>query len=388
MKQIHVLHILNSAHGGSAISTFELIEALSERGVKSSLVCFNNASSDQQHAIQRIVDGRVMFIPLYWMNKRIRSAWWKRPIIEIKSLLSTYKGHRYQSQIRDFIRNHGVNVIHSSTILNPEGAFAARQNSLPHVWHVRELIGPDNHFHFYNYKKWSQFVLDHCARLVANSSVTEQCLLKYFPCRKVVCISNGIRISTYNLKVHTNSKPKVLVGMIGNLTTRWKNHEFFVRVSAFFIDRTDVEFRIYGAIPDTQDSYYNHIAGLARSLKVDNVLRFIPFRKPQEIVSEIDILFHPSEFESFGRIFVEAMAGGIPVVAVRAGGALEIITDSENGFLIDKGDYFGARDAISRLIDDAELRNRYGENGRGVVEGRYTLDKLADNVVQLYNEVM
>jgi len=84
--------VLNSAHGGSAISTFEMIEALRAKGIRSSLVCFNNASKEQREKIGELVEGRVVFIPLYWMNKRIRSALWKRPLLEVLSWWRTRRG--------------------------------------------------------------------------------------------------------------------------------------------------------------------------------------------------------------------------------------------------------------------------------------------------------
>lgn len=56
MSQIHVLHVLNSGHGGSALSTFELIAELKLRGVRSSLVCFDNASVQQAERIKELVE--------------------------------------------------------------------------------------------------------------------------------------------------------------------------------------------------------------------------------------------------------------------------------------------------------------------------------------------
>src|SRR5690606_33270701 len=103
MKQIHVLHVLNSGHGGSALSTFELIEGLKERGVKSSLVCLNNVQPEEATRIARLVDSRAIFIPLYSMNKRIRASWWKRPLIEIMSRWKTWGGYRYQKAISNLI---------------------------------------------------------------------------------------------------------------------------------------------------------------------------------------------------------------------------------------------------------------------------------------------
>lgn len=378
-----MLHVLNSAHGGSALSTFELIERLSLLGITSALICFDNASPEQKKKISNLVEGRVLFIPLYWMNKRIRSAFWKRPLLELLSLWRTQGGYRYQREIADLIRQHKVNIIHTSTILNPEGAIASKLNNIPHVWHVRELIGPSKHFQFYNYREWSRFIHDHCDVLIANSKVTERCLLQFFPASKVTCIPNGIAVESFSVRAVDSDRKKVVVAMVGSLTTRWKNHGFFISVAKEFQGRDDVRFRIYGAIPKENDVYLRHIKSLIKSLGVEN-LELVPFKTPQQIMSEIDILFHPTEFESFGRIFTEAMAAGIPIVAIDEGGALEMVRHGHNGYLIPKNSLSSAEKCLSTLIADPGLRRCLGLNGRKVVEEHYTLQRLAASIENLY----
>jgi glycosyltransferase involved in cell wall biosynthesis len=386
MSRIHVLHVLNSAHGGSALSTLELIKGLREMGINSSLICFNNATDDQQMRINGLVDGRSLFIPLYWMNKKIRTAFWKRPILEILSIARTHRGNRFQKQIDDIIRANGVTLIHTSTILNPEGAIAARRNNLPHLWHVRELVGPSKHFHFHNYPAWTKYVASHCEYLIANSSITAQCLEQFFPKDKIKCIPNGIDIQKFSIKKHIPSE-RIVIGMVGSVTTRWKNHEFFIRVAAQFRGEKSVEFRIYGALPPDNDPYLAFLRNLVQSQGVEDVVTFSQFASPNEIMSEIDVLFHPSRFESFGRIFVEAMAGGIPVVAVQEGGALEMVQHGVNGFLVKNGDAHSGEKMLRELMLNSDLRNKLGSCGRKLVESKYTIDILLRNIIDLYKAV-
>lgn len=386
-KSTHILHVLNSAHGGSAISTFELIESLASRGIISSLVCFDNANAHQKRKIRELVEGRVLFIPLYWMNKRIRSAWWKRPAIEALSLLKTRAGHRYQKQISKLIHDNGVNIVHTSTILNPEGAIAARQNQLPHLWHVRELVGPSYHYHFYNYRHWSHYVLKHSNYLIANSSVTQKCLFDFFPESIIKCIPNGIEVNKFTVKIHTNEKVPLVIGMIGSVTTRWKNHAFFIRVAECFKNRTEVIFKIYGSLPPETDTYYSQLLQLVNKLQVNDILKFEPFMSPSDIMKEIDILFHPTELESFGRIFVEAMAAGVPVVGINKGGAREMVVHGENGFLVESENVDDATQRLIELINNAQLRNAFGMNGRKSVEKNYTIDLMSERMIEIYKTV-
>ena len=106
---------------------------------------------------------------------------------------------------------------------------------------------------------------------------------------------------------------------------------------------------------------------------------------PAEIMKEIDILFHPTGLESFGRIFTEAMAGGIPVVAVRQGGALELIQHGVNGYLVGDNDEEQAALQIMKL-KDSNIRGLFGKNGRAIVEKDYTLESTANKIADLYRQ--
>lgn len=385
MRKIHVLHVLNSAHGGSALSTFQLIEELKRAGVESSLVCFNNATIKQKEIIRGLVAGRVIFIPLYWTNKRIRAKWWKRPLLELYTLLRTFGGYRFQGQIRSLIKAYGINIVHTSTLVNPEGAIAAALNNLPHVWHVRELVGPRKHFQFYNYPKWSAYISKNSDILVANSAATKQCLLEFFDETIITTIPNGINVHKFNVKQHT-SKKSLVIGMVGSVTSQWKNHQFFIETAAMS-EHSAIEFRIYGALPSETDLYYKGLKKHIEEKKISNI-RFMGFyANPANIMTEIDILFHPTHLESFGRIFIEALAGGIPVIAINQGGALEMIKHHETGFLIPLNDRTAAASEI-RKLQDADLRNAIGLKARKLVEDEYSLEILTKRVCDVYQLVL
>lgn len=387
MEKIHVLHVLNSAHGGSALSTFQLIEELKKSNVHSSLVCFNNASEQQQDKIRELVGNRVIFIPLYWSNKRIRVTWWKRPLLELFTVWRTWWGYRYQRQIDKLIRDQKITVIHSSTIVNPEGSIAARRNALRHVWHVRELIGANTYYTFPRFNAWVSRVEQRTDFLVANSQATAKNLTLYFQPSKIKCIPNGIDPAGYHVKIHSNSKP-LIVAMTGNVTSRLKNHEFFLRTAESFKDNQEVIFRIYGALPAENDPYFNSLKALINTYGLNDTVSFAGHQVSESIMADIDILFHPTGLESFGRIFIEAMAGGIPILAVDAGGAVELVQHEVNGFRVADNDTFQASAAIRTMLTSADLRNELGRNGRAILERDYTLALLASRIRDLYDEVL
>jgi glycosyltransferase involved in cell wall biosynthesis len=83
-----------------------------------------------------------------------------------------------------------------------------------------------------------------------------------------------------------------------------------------------------------------------------------------QLLAEADVFCAPSRYESFGLINVEAMMFARPVVSSRAGGIPEVVADGETGILVEVDDAGGLRDAMRRLVDDADLRARMGAAGR------------------------
>eukprot|EP00899_Mesostigma_viride_P000451 jgi/Mesvir1/10406/Mv14352-RA.2 len=82
-----------------------------------------------------------------------------------------------------------------------------------------------------------------------------------------------------------------------------------------------------------------------------------------------DVFVMPSETETLGFVVLEAMASGVPVVAVRAGGIPDIVTeDGKNGLMYSPGDYDQASWLVKRLLEDAAFRKQIADNGRAEVE--------------------
>jgi len=309
-------------------------------------------------------------------------------LIELYHQYRTWGGYKYQKEIQNWIKAEGIQLVHTSTILTPEGAIAAKALDIPHIWHVRELIGPDKHFRFANYKRWASFVQKHSDILVANSAATYDCLKPYFPEALLTVIPNAIKASQFEQKKHVAKSP-VVVGMIGSVTSKWKNHRFFIEVASEFKDNPKVKFEIYGRLPAEDDPY---LLGLRKQIQEaglsTNNFEFAGFIAPTEITKKIDILFHPTELESFGRIFVEAMASGLPVIGINEGGAMEMVQDAVSGFLVPKLDTPKVVEKIQSLADQPNLRNQMGAAGRQLALTQYDLPILAKRLKSLYDKVL
>jgi glycosyltransferase involved in cell wall biosynthesis len=101
-----------------------------------------------------------------------------------------------------------------------------------------------------------------------------------------------------------------------------------------------------------------------------------------------DALVLPSANEGTPVVAIEALAATRPVVATRVGGVPDVVTEGEDGFLVDVGDVDAIADALAQLARDPALRERMGERGRELVVPRYRVERLVDDVDELYRDLL
>lgn len=107
----------------------------------------------------------------------------------------------------------------------------------------------------------------------------------------------------------------------------------------------------------------------------------------QQAIRGFDVYTQPSLAEGLGTAALEAMAQGVPVVASRAGGLAELVSDGETGLLVPVGDGAALADAIRRVLADPALGRRLADHATGAVQG-YALDRVAARVLIVYNELV
>jgi len=123
--------------------------------------------------------------------------------------------------------------------------------------------------------------------------------------------------------------------------------------------------------------------GIERSIhfmgKQDNI---------QELIGISDLLLLPSENESFGLVALEAMACEVPVVASRVGGLPEVITDGEDGFLIDPHDVTGMTGAALSILHDRDRRRQMGIRAREKAGRHFCSTKIIGAYEDYYRRVI
>jgi glycosyltransferase involved in cell wall biosynthesis len=118
-----------------------------------------------------------------------------------------------------------------------------------------------------------------------------------------------------------------------------------------------------------------------------NFLGQIPYEEMPGFMEKASIFIHGAKYESFGLVIVEAMAASLPVVAYAVGGIPEIIIDNINGYLIPYGKEDKFAEKIIELIQNPDLRSRFGEKGRERSE-EYSWKKIKNYWYKLYRSLL
>ncbi len=117
-------------------------------------------------------------------------------------------------------------------------------------------------------------------------------------------------------------------------------------------------------------------------------LGYISEEDKRDLLAAADVLAMPSRTDSFGIVFLEAWLNRKPVIGARAGGIPAVISEGEDGLLVDFGDAHELAAKIELLLDDQSLRERLGESGYRKTMAHYTWDRIWPIVRQGYERAL
>ncbi len=117
-------------------------------------------------------------------------------------------------------------------------------------------------------------------------------------------------------------------------------------------------------------------------------LGVVPGGELAEWYKRSDLFVVPSLYESFGLIYIEAMAARLAVVGGRGGGIPEVVADGETGLLVEPNDVEDLVKRVEQLLRDDALRSAMAAAGRTRAEQRFSRELMAQNTEAVYTEAI
>jgi glycosyltransferase involved in cell wall biosynthesis len=266
----------------------------------------------------------------------------------------------------------------------------------PVIWHLRDILG-DGHFSATNVRVMVTAANWGASRVVANSHATGDAFVQAGGRRSLISVvHNGIDPAPYDaLAADTRAEARAelgvpdevfLVGCFSRLhpwkgqtvlldaIARMPNVHALIVGGALFSGEApyEAELRSRSELP----SYAGRVHMLGSR---DDVPR---------LLAACDVVVHASILaEPFGRVLVEAMLAGRPVVATRAGGVPEVVTDDETGVLVPPGDARALTEALDALRRDPARVARLAGKGAEHARRRFSRDAMLAGVDRVLAEV-
>jgi glycosyltransferase involved in cell wall biosynthesis len=199
-------------------------------------------------------------------------------------------------------------------------------------------------------------------------------------------IRSGIRLQEFhpgNGSFPAGDAKGATVGMVACLKPQ-KMPLDFVRIAAEVVrEEPRTRFILVG-----DGELRSEVEGAIRRHGLESSVRLVGWRRDvPELMRSFDVLLHTSRWEGLPRVFPEAMATGLPIVATRVDGAPEAIEEGVTGRLFEPGDVAGMAHAVVELIRDRELRRRMGSAGLDRVD-EWDIDAMVRAQQDLYDELL
>jgi glycosyltransferase involved in cell wall biosynthesis len=293
--------------------------------------------------------------------------------------------------LHSLIQREKPDLLYANTNFTAEYAgILSKITRIPSVGHIRDIepLG-----------RMGRWLVRQNTKLIAISEAVKQYLVsEHIPEPQIVKVHDGVDLQRYKphksrlifVNHRDEEKNPLIIGLIGQIGER-KGHRYFLE-AAWMITQSHplVKFWIVGKEPaQGQERYTNQLTEYVREHHLQFQVKFWGFRPDiTEILARVDILVLPSLQEPFGKIVIEAMAMGKPVIASRVGGVPEIVVDGQTGLLIPPADSEALRQALEQLIPDRKRREQMGLNGRKRVEQYFSLEKTVRETEHVYEQIL
>jgi glycosyltransferase involved in cell wall biosynthesis len=247
------------------------------------------------------------------------------------------------------------------------------------IWHLRDILTP-KHFGAMQLRVAIGLSNLMCNLVICNSVATEVAYKAAGGRAPTMVIYNGISAAPFEGPLPTASvlpatgDGLLKVGLFGRIA-EWKGQHIALAALA---RRPDCRLYIVGGALFGEEAYEQRVRALTQDLGIADRVVFLGFRDDiAPIMRQMDIILHTSiSPEPFGRVIVEGMLAGKPVIASRAGGAIEIIEDGVSGRLVPPDDVDALAATLGELCAQPELRQRLAEAGRARAIAEFSLEML------------
>ena len=247
--------------------------------------------------------------------------------------------------------------------------------------------------HGYYRKHVFSYVMGWGKRVIALSNAIARHMIEDFgvPHERIRLVPRSVDLEKFKFTSPDKKRKKDFnVGIIARITPL-KGHLFFIKAMAK-VARVVPNLKIWiiGDAPATRQAYKEQVQVLTKRLGLWHCTEFLGTQRDiPEILSQLDmVVLATVTQEAFGRVIVEAQAAGVPVVATKVGGVVDIIDDKETGLLVPPADPQSMAEAVIKLFKDPGLCSTMAEKALKKARSLYNTALFVENTLKVYEEAL
>ncbi len=270
-------------------------------------------------------------------------------------------------------------VIWTQTMVIPWGALASGYLNKPHIWYITELGEADHGFHFFSpFDAVINDIIQSSDRIFTCSHFVADSLFSPQSRQRVDVLYNHIRTpeiarASENLFVINGS---VRIGIFSQVNPGKGTEDIVMSATKLIHLGSNIELLVAGGTHSP--AYRDKLITFVKGQGLQDRIRFTGFlNDPFSAMMAVDICAVCSRAEAFGRVGVEAMLLGKPVVYADAGGVKEYMIDGRTGLSYSPGDVDGLAYQLGKLVNDSTRRLSIGEAGRSHASRLFTKENYS-----------
>ena len=286
-------------------------------------------------------------------------------------------------------------VIYANTqkalVIGALASFLARR---PLVYHLHDILSSE-HFSQTNLRIAVTLANRFASLVIANSQASQTAFVQAGGNAKLTeIVYNGFDSQNYQtsefevkkLREQLGLEGKFVVGHFSRLAP-WKGQH--ILIEALSECPPEVTVILVGDALFGEQDYVQQLHEQVTQLKLENRVKFLGFRADvPQLMSACDLVAHTSTApEPFGRVIAEAMLCGRPVVAAKAGGAIELVEHGVNGFLVTPGEIAELTQVINTCVAESEMTATIANHGRAIASQRFDIVTINQQIAQLLNQL-
>ncbi len=206
---------------------------------------------------------------------------------------------------------------------------------------------------------------------------------------KYIVIRSGIDFEKFEIKKNNGIKKKIGLKntdkLIGNISCfkPQKGLKDYIAACTLLSKKGDYYFLLAGdGVQRKELEKYIRQSGLKE--------RFFMLgwqKHTEDIIPYLDVMLHTSYFEGLPRVFLEAMASSIAIVATDVDGARDVIKDGVNGYLVKCGDVKGLAESAYKILEDDNLRKKMAVSSKNLLVSEFSIEEMSKRLNKLYSTI-